>query len=269
MTDAIGDIDVIILAGGKGTRMRSSLPKPLHTVSGKPAIQRIVESARAICNSPIVVVGTDGDGDAVLAVIHDDSRSVRQKEQRGTGHALMCALAAFENIGGDCGGLSLKPHVMVLPGDHPLVSAETLFALRGAHFEANAAVTLCTLQAPDFIGPNQTFSNYGRIRREAGDARGEIGKILGIVEVKDASESEKTITEVNVGYYCFNTEWLREDIGALTEKNAAGEFYLTDLVGIAVTQGATVHAYAITESAEAMGFNTPEQLYSISKLAQR
>ena len=176
-----------------------------------------------------------------------------QKEQRGTGHAVACVKKSIEeNLLGE--------NLMVLPGDHPLVEERTFIELSQSHLKSHASLTLGTLVVPDFKKDNLLFSHYGRIRRDSN------GDIASIVEVKDASEQERGIKEVNVGYYCFRTAWLWENIDKLTNCNASGEFYLTDLVGIAISQNARTNVYTLKDIRQGMGFNTPEQLEIIRRL---
>jgi len=148
-----------------------------------------------------------------------------------------------------------------LPGDHPLIDARTVASLAESHERSGATVTFCTLTIPDFLGNNMMFFDYGRIRRTA---RGDPAEI---VEVRDASKKEKEIKEVNVGYYCFRTSWLWEHIGDLTNENAAGEFYITDLLRIAIAGHAPTNVYRLEDPRQGMGFNTPEQLDVIRRCA--
>jgi bifunctional UDP-N-acetylglucosamine pyrophosphorylase/glucosamine-1-phosphate N-acetyltransferase len=245
------ELDVIILAGGKGSRLGSDLPKPLHAVNGIPTLQRILGGVFPLSKHPIVVVGNRAS--EIMAAAGKDCRYVFQKEQHGTGHAVRCAKESFkENL--------LEKNIMVLPSDHPLIDEKTLRELFLSHQKSGAVLTLCTLTAPNFENENQPFSNYGRILRDTS------GKLVAIREVKDATEDEKKIKEVNVGYYCFETAWLWKNIDALTNQNAAGEFYLTDMLHIAITQNAPTNIYTLKDPTKGMGFNTPEQLEIIRKL---
>lgn len=246
------ELDVIVLAGGKGSRLKSDLPKPLHEVAGMPTIKRILTGALSISRNPILVVGDRAT--EIMGAAGKQCRYVLQKEQRGTGHAVRCVK---ESLLED----SINPDVMVLPGDHPLIDAQTLVELSESHLKSGAMVTLSTLIVPDFEKDNRIFFGYGRIQRDA------TGSLSAIVELKDATEKQKSIKEVNVGYYCFRTAWLWKNIDTLTDHNAAREFYLTDLLHVAITQGAKTNLYSIKDPARGMGFNTPEQLEIIRKLA--
>lgn len=235
---------VIILAAGKGTRMKSELPKVLHPVKGVPIIKRLLKNIAPICERPTLVVGHKAED--VIASTNNEYHYIIQKEQLGTGHAVICA--AQELKGKDF------TNVIVLPGDHPLVSAKTLQSILDLHTQNQSTITLGTLIAPNFEGDNSVFSHYGRIIR---NAHGLVDKI---VEYKDATEEERAVREVNMFYYCFNAQWLFENISKLTNNNASQEYYLTDMVKIANDQGKTVTAYPVENIAEGYGINTPEQL---------
>lgn len=240
---------VIILAAGKGSRMRSDLPKVLHPVDGVPMIERVLGVAEEIAPRPIVVVGHRAC-DVMKAV--GDRDYVLQTEQRGTGHAVRCALDAFPIHEGD---------VIVMPGDHPFVTAASIRRLIAARKAREAAVALAVAQLPDFEGPRAQFSDCGRI------VRGPDGAIAGIVERKEATAEQARVSEVNVSYYCFRAGWLKENIAAIVSDDTAGECYLTDLVAAAVAQGERVAAVALDDFREGMGVNTPEQLETAAAFA--
>jgi bifunctional UDP-N-acetylglucosamine pyrophosphorylase/glucosamine-1-phosphate N-acetyltransferase len=237
---------VIILAAGKGTRMKSELPKVLQPVSGVPMIRRGLAAAEPVCERPTIVVGHKAED--VVAYLGDAYRFAHQTEQRGTGHAVRCAVEA---IGAE---LADDDSVFVMPGDHPLVTSRSLAKVIAARQENDAALALATVKLPDFEGDNALFSDFGRIVRD-----GE-GRIVGIVEKKDATDEQKAITEVNVSYYCFRGSWLKANIAGLAADNAAGEYYLTDLVGAAFSQGQQIVGVTLDDHREGIGVNTPEQL---------
>ncbi len=247
----MNDLDIIIMAGGKGIRMNSPLAKSLHRVDGIPTIVRIFENAAGIIERPIVIIGDRSED--IVQVLGKRPRYVRQQVQRGTGHAVLTAKK-------DLGDYAWKKHVIVVPGDHPLIRAETLGEMIGAHRAADSSISITTLATTDFDGENQSFMHYGRVRRD------RHGRIESIVELKDATGQEKDIKEVNVGYYCFKTKWLWKNIGGLATNNAAHELYLTDMVGIASSQKISVGSYEIINKSEALGFNTQEQLEVIRKI---
>jgi len=238
---------VIILAAGKGTRMHSDVPKVLTPVAEAPLIKRLLTSVTQVCPRPTVVVGHQAD--TVRATLGEHYHYVTQTEPLGTGHAVLSCRAE----------LIAQPleAVVVLPGDHPLLTANTLRELIANHHQTSATLTLVTLRVPDFVGSRSVFSRYGRI------VQNTQGGVARIVEFKDATPLEQAGTEVNVGYYCFNPAWLWQNITRLGKSNAAGEYYLTDLVGLAVTQGERVVTYTITDTREAMGINTAENLAEV------
>ncbi|QQS15806.1 MAG: NTP transferase domain-containing protein [Candidatus Moraniibacteriota bacterium] len=241
----MGDMDqLIILAGGKGTRMRSEMPKVLHLVNGVPIVRRLLDALTPIFPKPVVTIGYKGE--EVRRALGEELLYAVQAEPLGTGDAVRSAMDMLpdEEI----------ERVVVVPGDHPLISRETIERLLAFQKETAARIALVTAVVPDFDGENATFLHYGRIlRNEAGD-------VESIVEWKDASESERDIREVNTSYYAFDAKWLRAHIGALSRDNAAREYYLTDLVRIARESGERVVALAVRDTHEALGINDPDQL---------
>jgi bifunctional UDP-N-acetylglucosamine pyrophosphorylase/glucosamine-1-phosphate N-acetyltransferase len=188
-----------------------------------------------------------------MASAGKNCRYVIQKEQHGTGHAVKCVKESIaENL--------LNKNIAIFPGDHPLVDTQTIHELFETHLGFRATVTLCTLTVPNFKNENLMFLDYGRIRRDTH------GRIASIVEVRDATREEKKIREVNVGYYCFKTDWLWKNLDGLTNRNAAGEFYLTDLSRAAIAQNVRTNVYALKNPRFGMGFNMNEQLEIIKKL---
>lgn len=239
----------IILAGGKGTRMRSRLQKVLHPFRGRPMIFSVLDAADASCDVTTIVVGHGGD--AVRAVLPPSVEVVMQDEQHGTGHAVLCAMTHT--------AYSEEDSIVVMSGDHPLVSSATLQQLISARREMNAAIVFSTLHLPSFDGHFAQFEECGRIVR---DAQGEVA---GIVEFKDADPAQKTIKEVNVSYYCFDGDWLLENIATVGTKNVAGEFYVTDLVELAVRNGDRVSTIPLRDASEGMGVNSQEHLAALER----
>jgi bifunctional UDP-N-acetylglucosamine pyrophosphorylase/glucosamine-1-phosphate N-acetyltransferase len=231
---------VIVLAAGLGTRMRSSRAKVLHQLGGLPLIRH-----------PLAAVGPLGPARVVVVVGHqaDDVReavlgsglpadTVLQAEQRGTGHAVQCAVPAMAGFDGD---------VLVLYGDVPLVTTATLRLLVDTHRREGADLTLLTMRYADPTG-------YGRILRDAA------GRVCGIVEHKDASPAEREIKEVNPGLYCVRASVLFPLLGELRADNAQGELYLTDVVGLAATTGRTIASVELERPDEVAGINTRREL---------
>ncbi|HBP00292.1 MAG: Bifunctional protein GlmU [Candidatus Uhrbacteria bacterium GW2011_GWF2_41_16] len=238
------DCRVVILAAGKGKRMGADGPKVLVPISGKPMIEYLVESVHAsgIDEKPLIVVGHEME--KVKACLQERCEFVIQQQQLGTGHALQCALSQI----GDA------KYIILLYGDHAFTSSKTIYELAKTSVSVEAPVTLMVLQTPDFEGWHSAFFDYGRIVR---DKKGEVERI---VERRDATEDQLKIMEVNPGYYGFRVNWLKEHIAKLENKNAQQEFYVTDLIGLAILQGFPVKTIVVTNPLEGIGVNTPEQL---------
>lgn len=235
---------IVILAGGKGTRMESELPKVLHLVKGIPIIERIYQNIKTVAPKPVVVVGYGAE--EVKALLGDRVTYAYQREQLGTGHALLSARDILEEMG--CS------QILVTPGDHPLISEKTFRALLDIQATTGAKVTLASVSVPYFDGSFKSFDRFGRIVR---DATGVVEKI---VEYKDATEAERAIREVNTSYYCFDAKWLWENMDRLQNNNASHEFYLTDMVHLAREDGHVISTLSIEDPIEGLGINTPEEL---------
>ncbi|MBM7617642.1 bifunctional UDP-N-acetylglucosamine pyrophosphorylase/glucosamine-1-phosphate N-acetyltransferase [Weissella uvarum] len=223
---------IIILAAGKGTRMKSDMPKVLHQVGGKAMVELVLDASEALHPQKIVTVVGHG-AEQVSTVIGDRSAVVEQKEQLGTGHAILMA----EDELGDKDGMTL-----IASGDAPLFTVDTLNHLFEYHATSGNAVTVLTAKAPDPTG-------YGRIVRD------ELGNVVRIVEQKDATPAEQAIHEVNTGVYVFDNKLLFSSLHEVTNDNAQGEYYLPDTLEILRTQGYTVGAYTMEDFDESMGVN--------------
>jgi len=245
---------VIIMAGGKGTRMNMvDKPKTMIEIVGKPIVEHIVEAAeRAVPGiRPAVIVGFQRH--TIVEHFGDRIVAVEQKEQLGTGHAVACAAPLFrdrEDI----------DRVIVIAGDQPLVSPETIEAVLDRSRKQDGAVILGTVVVPRFGGIYKHLLHYGRI------VRNDDGSVSRIVEYKDATEAERAIREVNTSIYCFDAKWLWEHIDRLGSDNASKEFYLTDLVAMAMEEGKRIHAMPLPDPLEGLNVNTPEQLRAIEKI---
>jgi bifunctional UDP-N-acetylglucosamine pyrophosphorylase/glucosamine-1-phosphate N-acetyltransferase len=220
--------------------MKSDLPKVLHPVAGRPMICEVVATAREVAHRAIVVVIGHGAED-VRAVAGPDLSYAVQREQLGTGHAVLQAENALS-------GHHRGP-VLVLYGDSPLVTASTLSRALDTHERSGATITLLTFEAVDPTG-------YGRV------VRGEDGGVVAIIEERDASESQKAIRECNSGFMVFDSEWLWESLPNLT-RSSKGEYYLTDLTAVAVRGGREVGAIRI-DPREVLGVNDRTQLAAAS-----
>jgi bifunctional UDP-N-acetylglucosamine pyrophosphorylase / glucosamine-1-phosphate N-acetyltransferase len=225
-------IRTILLAAGQGTRMRSNLPKVLHPLLGKPLVWYAVETARrASANPPVVVIGHGAE--EVRQVLGKEVDFVLQEQQLGTGHAVMQAASLLKGQ---------SDLVLVTYGDMPLITAETLARLVESHVNHAGPITMATLMAQDARG-------FGRI------LRGASGQVLAIVEEAQATVEQLAIRELNPGVYCFDAAWLWEALDRIP-LSPKGEYYLTDLVGIAAEQGLWVQALPVDDPAEMIGINT-------------
>ncbi len=235
---------VIILAAGQGTRMRSTLPKVLHPLAGKPLLGHVIEAAGQLDPQRIVVVYGHG-GDKVLEAFADSSvHWVEQAEQLGTGHAVQQAMPEMEDV----------DRILVLYGDVPLTAVETLrHLLREAEHNAMAVLTM-RLADP---------GGYGRIVRD-GDAR-----IQRIVEQKDATDSERDINEINTGIMVFDRSSLARWLDGLENNNAQGEYYLTDVIAMAVAEGCDVASAQPEFEEEVLGVNNRIQLARLERHYQQ
>ena len=241
-------IDVVIMAAGKGTRMKSALPKVLHRLGGRALLSHVLQRAVELSARQAVVITGHGAEvvEAALAGSPMDLplQCVRQEPQLGTGHAVQQALPQLQDDG----------VTLVLSGDVPLTETATLQALLALCDGRQLA--LLTLALPDPSG-------YGRIVRAAPG-----GAVLAIVEHKDASQAEREITEIYSGIMALPTRLLRNWLGRLDNKNAQGEYYLTDIVKMAVADGLPVVAHQITDAAQVAGVNSPVQLAELERSFQ-
>lgn len=240
---------VIILAGGKGTRMQSDIPKTLHRLSEKAMISHIVESVLPVDPLPTIIVGHKGE--EVIRETGEQYSYVWQKEQLGTGHAVACAKERL---------LQEKVfYTIVVPGDAPLLKTETLKRLLDECAGNAAAISLAVAIVPNFEGAYAGFERCGRILRN------EIGGVRGIVEWKEAGEEERKIREINAGFYCFRADFLWENISKIQSSSVAKELYLTDLIAIAVAGGEKVRAVVLENPLEGLGVNTQKELSAAEK----
>ncbi len=239
----VTQIAAVVLAAGKGTRMKSSTPKVLHHLLGKPMLGHVIDLLNeAGVSSAVVVVGHGAeDVSGYLATIDEkiDIRTVLQEEQLGTGHAVDCCRKFFEEWQG---------HILIICGDTPLFRADTIKKFMASHARASNSVSVlsCILNDPE---------GYGRIIRDESE-----GRFTGIVEEKDATAQQKTIREVNSGTYMVSSEFLFSALKNIDNSNAQGEYYLTDIVALAVAMGLQVNAYPFATEEEALGINSRYQL---------
>ena len=228
----------LILAAGKGTRMKSDMAKVLHVLEGKPLLHYSLEAARlAKAEQLVVIIGHQSD--KVRESFPDrDLVFVQQMPQLGTGHAVMQAAYVLKDY---------KELTVILCGDVPLLKPKTIRRLISNHQESQACVTVLTTEPP---GPHA----YGRIVKD------EQGDILKIVEHRDANDAEKEILEINTGIYCVETPFLFSALRQVKNDNQQKEYYLTDIVEIGRREGRKVHACITADYVEVMGINTLEEL---------
>ena len=224
--------NAIILAAGKGTRMKSKLYKVLHQVAGKAMVDHVLIQLEANHMDNIVTIVGFG-AENVEEALGERTKYAVQKQQLGTGHAVMQADDLLSDLDGQ---------TLVISGDTPLFQAETLQKLVEYHTAKQASATVLTSIAPDPTG-------YGRL------VRNEIGIVEKIVEQKDANPEEQAINEINTGVYCFDNQTLFNALKLLSNDNAQGEYYLTDVVGILKKRGDIVAAYRMDDFDESMGVN--------------
>lgn len=234
---------IIILAGGKGTRMGGDLPKALVQLGDKTLTEHVLHSVqKATQHKPITVVGYKAE--LVQECLGDSCHYALQTEQKGTGHAVMTAQDLIQ---------SHIDTVLILYADQPYVSPDTMHNLVAMKHEKKAKIVIATTVVEDDNLFTNQFYNFGRIVRD------EHGIITKIVETKDATEQELEIREVNPAYFCLDKDWMIECLAKLENNNAQGEYYLTDLVKMAFDQGHTIYSVQI-QAREALGANTIEQL---------
>ena len=238
-------METIILAAGKGTRMKSKLPKVLHKVGGKPMLQHVIDAAKSAGSTREVVI--IGEGAELVKQNFSNVEFVLQAEQLGTGHAVLCAKEKFAESSGN---------VMILCGDTPLFTGELLKNLANAHERFNAAATVLTAIMPDPKG-------YGRIIRADGV---DFEKI---VEDKDATFEQKKIREVNTGIYCFNVKRLFAALEKVTNDNAQGEYYLPDVLEILRADGGKICAVIAEDYKQTFGINSRIQLAEADKVLRQ
>lgn len=245
-----GGIQVVVMAAGKGTRMKSTLPKVLHTLAGRPLLQHVLDTAADLQARNAVVITGHGATEVEAACagftrasVHLDVKFARQSPQLGTGHAVQQAVPLLDDEG----------VVVVLSGDVPLTQADTLYHL--LKYSNAQHMALLTLEMPDPTG-------YGRI------VRGTDGSVQAIVEHKDASDAQRAITEIYSGIMAVPARLLKGWLARLDNHNAQKEYYLTDIVKFAVADGVRVVAHKIDDAVQVAGVNSPVQLAELERAYQ-
>lgn len=237
---------VVVLAAGKGTRMKSKLYKVLHKVCGKTMVEHVVDAAQGVNPAEIVTIVGTGAGD-VEKVLADKSKFAFQEKQLGTGDAV---ITAREELGDKDGA------TLVVTGDTPLFTTDTFNELFKYHAEKGNAATVLTAKAPNPFG-------YGRIIRD------DQGNVLRIVEQKDGKPEELKVKEINTGVFCFDNKKLFEALKHVNNDNAQGEYYLTDVLEILRNSGERVGAYKMPDFSESLGVNDRIALAQATKTMQR
>ena len=238
------NLAAVILAAGKGTRMKSDLPKVFHEILGEPMLSYVIRAVQKLKPQKILIV-VGHQRELIMDYYKDwPVEFVVQAEQLGTGHAVQQTAAALSGFTGA---------VLVLAGDVPLLKPATLTALVAFHNSHKAAATDLTAELPD-------AGSYGRI------VRGEGGSLLKIVEKKDASPAELAIGEFNTGTFCFDAGALFAALKEVRAENSQKEYYLTDTIEILRRQGLPVQAYKTADAGETLGINTCDELVEIEKI---
>lgn len=239
----MAELAAIILAAGKGTRMKSKLPKVLHKLSGKPMLEHVLDAAdEAGADDQVVIVGFGSE--KVTEFLGTRARVAIQSEQLGTGHAVLQA----RDLLGDEEGTAL-----ILCGDTPLLEGEELRKFYEKHLQSGAKVSVLTAIAPDPFG-------YGRILRD------DCGQVTGIVEEKDATPEQRKIQEINTGIYCAEMPLLFDLLAHLKNNNAQGEYYLTDILAECLRRGGKVSGIRTNDFDMVMGVNSRRQLAAAQKI---
>ncbi len=242
-TQAAGKLAIVIMAAGKGTRFKSARAKVLHQIGGKPLLAHVIAAAQQVVPAHHIHVIIGHQAEQVrAAVAHTGVQFVMQPEQRGTGHAIMCAREQVQGY----------DNLLVLSGDVPLIRPETITRVRDFHFNRKAAMTILTAEPPEPFG-------YGRVIR----ATSRSDQVKAIVEQKALSKSQQKTREINSGIYAFAAKPLFANIDRLTTDNAHREFYLTDMAALLVKSRAKVVALKADDPAEVLGANTLAELAAL------
>lgn len=238
-------LDIVILAAGEGTRMKSSLPKVLHPLAGKPLVMYSIEIAQAVSQrEPVLVIGNGSE--SVRDSVGSTVRFVMQSQRLGTGHAVMQARSLLQGS---------SDYVIVIYADMPLIQSDTLRGLHEMQIASAGPFSMLTLNT-------DTPRGFGRI------IRNKEGSVQAIVEEALATPEQLAIREVNPGIYCFDANWLWDHVEHIP-LSAKGEYFLTDLVEMAVREGGTINAFALDHDEELIGINTREHLAEAETILRR
>ncbi|MBF0500887.1 MAG: bifunctional N-acetylglucosamine-1-phosphate uridyltransferase/glucosamine-1-phosphate acetyltransferase [Candidatus Riflebacteria bacterium] len=245
-------LSALILAAGKGVRMKSPLPKVMHPVLGRPMVCHVIDAVRSVGADPVHVVVGFGRERLELALAAEKVRFIPQTEQLGTGHAVQCFA---RQLGTEIGitHTTLPEHILVVCGDTPLISRSTLAAMVERHFVEKPAVTMLTLEMAD-------PGNYGRITRDTS------GRVMGIREAKDCSPEERAIREINLAVYLFDTKSLLDRIFQLKNENRQKEYYLTDMIEMFSRDGLPIIAIKESDELSTLGINSRADLARVNRI---
>lgn len=237
----INNISVVILAAGHGKRMNSSIPKVMHLLKGKPLVGHIVDAVKVsgVTGKPFVVVSPSSD--LIRKYLDDSVEYVVQEQQLGTGHAVAMTEPVLKTI---------AKRVVVLYGDLPFLNG---LSIRRLVENTQGVITMFTTSVEDFKEERVAFYSYGRIERDV------YGDVSGIVEAKDCSPVQLEIKELNSGIYCFDATWLWDNLLEIKNDNAQGEYYLTDLVAIAIAEGRKISTVFL-DAQESFGISSRDDL---------
>lgn len=243
-------VEIIILAGGKGTRMESDGPKALVKLKGKPFLRHVTDTLKKLDlpRNPIIVIGYMAED--VATEMGDHFRYAKQHEQLGSGHAVLSAKSVTHPE---------HTTVFVSYTDHPLLKAETIRKIIDRQQETGSVIVMGTAVVPDFLEWRANFEKFARIKRDSQ------GNLIGLVEYKDASEEERALTEVNPAYFAFDADWMWANLEHIGNNNAQKEYYLTELVNIALSQGKRIETVQI-DPKEALGANSKAELEVLESL---
>jgi len=235
-------IQTIVLAAGKGTRMQSDIPKPLIEVNGKPMLSCVLSAINDSDTEtkPVIVVGAWTD--AVQSYLGDSYTYAVQPELNGTAGAVISALPYLDV------GPTASP-VLILYADHPFITGSSIAKIADSMTKSTGVLSMYTVTVPDFADWRQPFLSFGRVLRDT------VGQVTEIVEYKNASEEERAVHEVNPALYCVQAAWLKNALPRITKNDLTGEFYLTDLVSLAVADGYIVDTLPLPPH-EALGLNS-------------
>src|SRR5574341_271343 len=238
-------IAAIILAAGRGTRMKSDLPKVLHPIAGKPMVNYVLDAVRALgCEKIVLVIGYGAE--QVRAAMGDRATCVEQREQLGTGHAVLQARDVLRGK---------VDTILVAYADMPLLQTTTLKKLVDLHSASHATITMLTANANDSMG-------FGRVLRNSQD------HIVGVVEEGDATPEQLAIRELNCGTYCFDADWLWKNLTRLKPSGKKHEYYLPDLIALAVDEHVKIESITPDDATEAIGVNTRVDLARVEKIVR-